>query len=731
LIIAQNYFLNGDAQFDAGNCYTITPNVAWQNGTVWYAQQLNLNQPFSLEFEMNFGSVDANGADGMVFVLQTVGTSAIGLDGGGMGFQGFNPSFGIEFDTFSNTETSDLVSDHVAFLRNGVIDHNSANNLAGPVQASSTSANIEDGQEHIIRITWNPQTQIVELFFDCVMRLSDQNNLINNIFGGNATVYWGFTGATGFYFNEQTVCLQEYYYQELSDTTICMGQSVPLAAPGNPAGTYLWTPAASLDDATSQTPVATPDATTEYCYTYTDVCGNEISNCLTVFVESPPVISAGDDDVFCEGDILTLVGSCDQPDANFTWSTSDGETIGGTSDIDVDVVSGGLYFFEASSVGAGCPAVDVIEITEIPLPVFVPDSPQNLCPGESVILSAGNNWDAVLWANGSTETELEVAASGSYNLTITEEGCSIEVVFEINQIQLPEIYLGEDFEICGGESATITSGEAGIWSTGEVGTFINVNAQGDYIFTYTQENCVASDTINVVVVNPPVFDLGPDFSLCEGDTTTLAIPYDGTWSTGDNGSEVLVTESGVYQVNVGVGPCSVTDAVQVSLLQLPVVDLGEDATYCVGTEYTIGANDAMPSVYLWSTGDTTSTIEVRSGGDYWLQALNQCGAAADTVLISFDECDYTIYVPSAFTPNDDGLNDVFFIYVDNLIKPELNIYNRWGIVVFTTTDMQVPWVGDMQGGTHFAPDGVYNYQLKFLTEDGDAGDVRGHITLLR
>jgi gliding motility-associated-like protein len=728
---AQSYFLNGDAQASAGDCYTLTPNVPWQNGTVWYAEQLNLNEPFTLEFEMNFGSNDATGADGMVFVLQTVGTNAIGSAGGGMGFEGFNPSFGIEFDTYTNNTTGDPTADHVAFLKNGNNNHNSFNNLAGPVQASSTSANIENGQNHVVKITWNPQTQFVELFFDCVLRISDQNDLINNIFGGNANVYWGFTGATGGEFNLQTVCLQDYFYDEMNDSTICAGQSITLAAPGNPQGDFVWTPADGLDDPFAQTPVATPDATTQYCFTYTDLCGNDFSNCHTVFVEAPPVIDAGEDAAFCAGENLQLTATCDQPEALLQWSSAGGSFAGGTATLTPVVNSAGTYVLEALSPVAGCAATDEVEITEIPLPVFIPDSPQQFCPGGAVLLDAGDGWDAVLWFDGSAQQTIEVNAEGTYEATVTLNGCSSSAEFDVTEVDLPAIDLGPDEEICAGETVVFTAVEGGIWSTGATEQEIVVTDAGTYFFVFENSGCTVSDTAEVLVTPPPQFDLGPDQFICSGDTIVLQIPFSGTWSTGDNGESIAVSAGGVYQVIVTDGPCTVTDAVTVTMLELPSVDLGDDPVYCNGAIYTIGSEDENVLEFIWSTGDETPTIDIRTSGDYFITVYNSCGEASDTLTVLFEECDYSIYIPTAFTPDGDGLNDVLFAYTNNLIKPELNIYNRWGVLIFSTNDLTIPWVGDVQGGAYYAPDGVYTWQLKFLTDKGDAGEVRGHVMVMR
>ncbi|MGB0424015.1 MAG: L-type lectin-domain containing protein, partial [Flavobacteriales bacterium] len=193
---AQNYFLNGDATFLGDDCYLLTPAVNTQNGTVWYGDQLDLNEPFNIQFTMNFGSNDDNGADGIVFVLQTVGVTAIGESGGGIGYLGFDPSFGIEFDTWFNGDYGDPFYDHIAMVSNGVVDHNAPSNIAGPVQASGGDINIEDGQDHVVQVIWNPTTMTMSVSFDCLFRLVGNVDLIEDIFQGQNLVYWGFTSAT-------------------------------------------------------------------------------------------------------------------------------------------------------------------------------------------------------------------------------------------------------------------------------------------------------------------------------------------------------------------------------------------------------------------------------------------------------------------------------------------------------------------------------------------------------
>jgi len=281
----QSYFLNGTAVYLGDDCYQLTPMLGTMNGTVWYADQIDLTEPFDLQFLMNFGYLDANGADGICFVLQTVGTNAIGASGGGMGYQTFGTSLGIEFDTYQNGNFGDPAADHIAIEYNGNINHGAAiGHVAGPVQASSTNENIEDGEDHVVRVTWNPETQLVQVYFDCEFRLEGTIDLVNTIFGGESLVYWGFTAATGGSYNFQTVCLREDILNE-SEVSICTGASTELNVASSSDGVYTWTPTDHLSDPTIGNPIATPPSTTTYTASFLDICGNPTQTAITVQVE--------------------------------------------------------------------------------------------------------------------------------------------------------------------------------------------------------------------------------------------------------------------------------------------------------------------------------------------------------------------------------------------------------------------------------------------------------------
>lgn len=728
---AQSYFLNGSASASGNDCYVVTPNSAWQNGTVWYGDQLNLLEPFVLEFYMNFGSLDASGADGMVFVLQTVGTSAIGMSGGGMGFQGFDPSFGIEFDTFQNNDVSDPATDHVAFLKNGNINHNSTSNLAGPVQANASLGNIEDSQNHIVKIVWNPANQLMQLYVDCSLRLSENVNLVNSIFNGITSVYWGFTGATGGFYNQQSVCLGEIISSQSEDTAICIGESVGLSASGNPLGSFVWTPAATLDNPNIREPIATPLATTTYSCTYTDLCNQQTVTSVTVTVEDFPVIDAGEDIDFCEDSSVQLDATSSLNNVLITWTTTNGNIQSGINSLSPVVDSPGLYTLSVETPLAGCESQDVLVLSEIPLPVVNLPANISLCPGETASLDAGSNWDVVEWSTGEFSESIQVSQAGTYTSTVTENGCQSSSSAVVSVVSLPVIDLGPDDEICAGSPFTIDAGVTGVWSNGVIASSITITQAGTYSVVYTTSNCSTNDSIVITAVQPPVFDLGSDIEFCEGDTIFLEIPYSGTWNNNVTGFESFYTEPGSAEVIVQQGPCTVTDELTLIRLPDPVLDFPEQAVYCTGRDITLSALDPVNDNYNWSTGESAPFISIEENGIYEVTVSNECGELTDSIEVVFEECNFYIYVPNAFTPNGDRINDYLFVYADNLKQMEFEIFNRWGQVVFRNTDIEVPWTGEFQGGDYFVPDGVYVYQLRYESETGEVGNWTGTVCVVR
>ncbi len=286
---AQGLFqLNGNAISQGGDCYRLTTATGNIFGSMWYRQKTDLSNNFTVRANLNFGTKDANGADGIVFAFQNQCTSSGSL-GGSLGIGGVTPSFLVEFDVFQNP--ADPANDHVAILKNGNLDHNSANSLAAPQCILSNCGNVENGQNHEVRIEWTALDTTLRVFVANVLRVSYSGNVVQSIFNGNPYVYWGFTASTGGFNNEQRVCIIQYPTNvvKLDDISLCRGSSTQLSLPGGVS--YTWSPNYNISNPSVFNPTIFPDTTTRYIVTITDQCSNVQRDTILVTVLPLPVVS--------------------------------------------------------------------------------------------------------------------------------------------------------------------------------------------------------------------------------------------------------------------------------------------------------------------------------------------------------------------------------------------------------------------------------------------------------
>lgn len=436
-LFAQSYNLTGNAEALGSDCYRLTKPIANQIGAIWRTDKLNLNTHVDLEFRANFGNNDDNGADGIVFILQTTSNQALGVIGKSLGFEGFVPSLGVEFDTYQNKELSDPAFDHVAVLSNGSSDHFSAFSIAKPVQASTTNANIEDGKEHLIRIVWEPSTMQLAIYFDCQKRISLVKNIVRDIFGGNPEVFWGFSGTTGYYWNEQSVCLP----QQISTTnqySVCAGQSIPLVGQLAVDNVYSWKPANTLNNPTIRTPVATPLQSTTYVVSYKNSCSVPVTDTVQVLVTKLPV-TLGPDTTFCAGQSLTL--RVNEPQAQVLWNDN-------STGLTRRVSQPGLVWAKIQL--NGCVTVDTILVKQKPVFAFDLGNNRVICTGETTRLEKPANappGTTFSWSTGSTADFIDVGTAGYVGLESDLNGCKFRDSILVSSIYCPklELYVPDAF----------------------------------------------------------------------------------------------------------------------------------------------------------------------------------------------------------------------------------------------------------------------------------------------
>ena len=272
-------------------------------------------------------------------------------------------------------------------------------------------------------------------------------------------------------------------------------------------------------------------------------------------------------------------------------------------------------------------------------------------------------------------------------------------------------------------------------------TNFNYNATPPNVTTtYYLHGQNKTDSVTIYVVNPPSFDLGPDTTFCEGDTVTLnayapdAILY--TWSTGDSTATTLATDTGVYWVIVDNLGCGVFDSIHFhTLLPNPPVDIGTDSTYCFFDNDTLFLNAGDDGIaYSWYPfGDTTAVIKVLQPAYYRVTVTRANGCKRRAGFEVIEVCEPKIFIPEAFTPDGDGLNDFFRPLVNNVTQYSLQVYARTGKLLFSSGDPSSGWDGKYNGRE--MPADVYTYRLFYsgFNADGEKkkGRKLGTITLIR
>ncbi len=232
-----------------------------------------------------------------------------------------------------------------------------------------------------------------------------------------------------------------------------------------------------------------------------------------------------------------------------------------------------------------------------------------------------------------------------------------------NSVNITEnlTFLGNDTALCSGDTLPLSApdGSSYVWSTGQTTQSISINADGQYWVLVNNVVCTYSDTINIEMVKLEV-NLGNDTTICQertislnGGTTTRWL-----WSTGQTTQIIDVAMAGQYWVKSSIGNCSITDTINVTVKLFPQNLFPRDTIVC--NDDVVILDGGIAYSYLWSNGDTTKTIEINKSGNYSviLTHPGNCKKRYD-FSVEFEKCSCILMLPTAFTPNNDGINDVF------------------------------------------------------------------------
>jgi gliding motility-associated-like protein len=518
-------------------------------------------------------------------------------------------------------------------------------------------------------------------------------------------------------------------------------------------------------------------------------CGNVASTIarLTVTVPATPGITISASALsICEGGSITFSSTTTNGGSapQYLWQKN-GTNTGTNSDSYTDntLVNGDvitcILISNSTCVNTGAASSNPVSITVNPLlspTIVISPSVSTICAGTTVnftsTIANGGATPVYQWKkNGITvggnapvysDNSLTngdvitcVLRSNSPCLTLTT-ATSNSVVMNVTPLVTPRVFISTSSPaICAGTTVKFSSVTTNSGTQPQYQWKINGNAVGGNSPTYStsalangdvisctiiaNESCMVTSTatsnsiVQTVFSNPRVV-LDQTATICENATRQLNAGNFSSYLWNDNSTQpsLVVSGIGTYSVNVtDANGCSGSGSVSITtLLPKPHNFLPVDTSVCSYGSVQMKSLQSY-SLYQWSTGERASTITIRQPGLYWLEVIGQNNCKGrDSVVVNPKTCMSGFYAPTAFTPNGDRKNDDFKPLLFGLVKKyRFTVYNRWGQVVFSTTEQMNGWDGKLSGTPQRSDVFVWTCTYQF---EGESEKIeKGTITLIR
>ncbi len=544
---------------------------------------------------------------------------------------------------------------------------------------------------------------------------------------------------------------------------------------------YMWSGPGGWSSAVQNPTIPASVAAMSGIYTVTVNLGSCTAMATTsVTVNALPTPMIGSNSPVCVGKPINFTGS---GGTSYSWfgpglvSSTQNPTINSSQ-----TTNTGTYTLTVTDAN-GCINKTTTNVLVNALPV-VAASGQVVCQNSTANLtSSGGVTYSWTGPNGFTSSSqnanipnAQPISTGQYQVFITDANtCTNIAVANVIVNPQPTPNIQTNSPICiqnvlslagsGGVSYAWT-GPNGFFSTAQSPTvLVNTTAYtGNYNLTITDANGCTASTQASATVNPV-----PNVTIVSSKNTgcpPLCVTYTAvastsspiqnySWNLGNGAGSNTPNEqacypsAGIYTVGSTVtdaNGCSNSTTYTVQTYPKPVADFNyapikpiEAVDEVTFTDASFSANVATWNWYFMNTAQATSNLQnphytYAEAGQYAIALVVKSDhGCIDTIIKSIlvGE-DYGIYVPTAFSPNGDGLNDVFHAKGFGISKYEMQIFDRWGEKVFTSTDINEAWDGtSIKGGNKTIAEGVFTWRVKLTNVFGKSKELTGHVTLIK
>ncbi len=348
-------------------------------------------------------------------------------------------------------------------------------------------------------------------------------------------------------------------------------------------------------------------------------------------------------------------------------------------------------------------------------------------PVQSMVLNAPAGYRSYEWDDGTAAVTRTINTRGVFWVKSVDNCITRIDTIVVGGVDLP-FELGNDTVVCENPQPIVLrlphSNVPIIWSDGSTGQELIVSKSGTYWASINEQGCTFSDTINIQLTHIPQY-IGEDTLICVSADNyppivlTARPPSPAAsvlWSTQSTNSSISVDRTGLYWVEVSEGACMDRDSIFIEYVDL-TQSLGNDTIVCHDQilQIDLEANVPPGAEVTWSNGSYEDRITVKEAGEYSVKVKYGHCVGTDNKKIEQRMCDCTVMVPEAFSPNGDGLNDIFRPALEQSCPVKgysLQIFNRWGEEVYYGVhgkDIRKGWDGTFKGEP--APTGAYMYQM--------------------